>query len=76
MVPAVQLVVTLDTKEHEVVPSVGNAWVVDVVWSKRYLMMHNPFLPLAVVPDEFIMTSFTDIEFRCCIRFCTCAPSL
>lgn len=61
MVLAVQLVVTLNAKEHEVVPSVGDTWIVDVVRRQRYLVMYNPPLPFSVMPDKLIVASLTDI---------------
>lgn len=62
VVPAVNGVVTLNAQELQVVPSVSDAWVADVVWCQRCLVVYNVPLPLPIVPCEFVVTPLADVE--------------
>ena len=76
MVPAVNSIVTLNTKEHKVIPSIRNVWVANIVRRQWYAMVYDVPLPFAVVPGEFIMAPLADIQLRLCICLGTLAPAL
>lgn len=68
-------VVAVNAEKLQIIPTVDNGLIMDVVWCERRLVMDNiPWFPPAA--DETpVMTALTDIAFRCCEGFGCLAPS-